>query len=104
MVAVTVETHPDMEGNAEGIFDVGWVEGVIVGSKVGDRVRKVTQHNNVPHIQYRMIVKYKNNEQKRIQNFKSSLVHDANYIMFRVIDYLFYGSIKKCEDTLARNF
>ena len=42
--AVTVEIHPDMEGNAEGIDDVGCLEGVIVGSRVGDPVRKVTQN------------------------------------------------------------
>ena len=43
---MTVETHPDMEGNAEGVDDVGRLEGVIVGLKVGDAVRKVTQNNS----------------------------------------------------------
>jgi hypothetical protein len=42
VVAVTVETHPDIEGAADGTRDVGDCEGLTLGSIVGAAVRKVT--------------------------------------------------------------
>ena len=43
VVAVTIETHPDIEGTADGADDVGNFEGITLGILVVAAVRKATQ-------------------------------------------------------------
>ena len=43
VVTLTLATHPDREGNAEGIVLDGIIEGTREGANVGDEVRYSTQ-------------------------------------------------------------